>query len=106
MIAIALVVILQRFPSLSRGGIHLIHEKEEDAVFISGKIEDSMDLSLYSSGGTKYYTENHTFQGYGKCIVIDGTKYYLMYGDIKEGDDITIKVLPESKLILELTIND
>lgn len=104
-IAIALSIMLVHIPSLARGGIYLIQEKEEDAILISGKIEDFMKLSLYSSGN-KYYDKNSTFQGYGECIVIDGIKYYLMYGDLKKGDDVTVKVLPKSKLILEFTIND
>ena len=104
-IAIALSIMLVHIPSLARGGIYLIQEKEDDAILISGKIEDFIELSLYS-GGNKYYDKNSTFQGYGEGIVIDGIKYYLMYGDLKEGDDVTIKVLPKSKLILEFTIND
>ena len=104
-IAIALSIMLVHIPSLARGGIYLIQEKEEDAILISGKIEDFMEISLYR-GGNKYYGKDNTFQGYGECIVIDGIKYYLMYGDLNEGDDVTIKVLPKSKLILEFTIND
>ena len=89
---------------LAHGGIYMLFEKEKEAKHVSGKIEDMIDLPLY--GGGKYYDENNQFKGHGKCIVIDGTKYYLMYGDLNVGDDITIRVLPKSKLVLELTINE
>ena len=84
---------------LARGGIFLIFEKEDDAVYITGKIEDVFELSFF--GSMKYNVEqNH---GYGEGLMVNGMKYYLMtYGDYKEGDMVTIKVLPKSKLVLEL----
>ena len=63
------------------------------------KIEDTFEIPFF--GGMKYDVDQNN--GYGEGIVIDGTKYYLMtYGDYKEGDVVTIKVLPKSKLILEM----
>ena len=59
---------------LARGGVHMLYEKEKDAVEIVGEIEYTLELP--SLGGNKYGVEqNHR---YGEGIVIDGTKYYLM----------------------------
>ncbi len=90
------------FIPLMRGGIHLLYEKERDAVEITGEIEEVYDLPFY--GGGKYYDENHVHRGYGKVLVIDGTKYYFMYGDFNKGDTVSIKVLPKSKKILEIEL--
>ena len=86
-------------PPLARGGIHLFFEKEKDAIAIEGQIEDTFELSWF--GGSKYGVEqNH---GNGEGIIINGTKYYLMtYGDLKKGNSVSIKILPKSKLILEI----
>ena len=85
---------------LMRGAIHLLYEKEKDAVEITGEIEEVYALPFY--GGGKYYDENNIHQGYGKVMVIDETKYHFMYGDFGEGDVVSIKVLPKSKKILEI----
>ena len=101
---LALVVIfflmwIQIIP-LSRGGFYLLFEKENEAIEITGTIESTFEIS--SLGGMKYDVEQNN--GNGEGIIVDGTKYYLMtYGDLKEGDMVTIKVLPKSKLILELS---
>ena len=91
------------FMPLLRGGIYLLSEKENDAIEVTGEIESTFELSFI--GGMKY-SDYGIMQnrGSGEGIVIEGTKYYLMtYGDFKEGDKVTIKVLPKSKLVLELS---
>lgn len=87
---------------LSRGGIYLLFEKENDAIEITGEIESTFELPF--NGGmrlSKYGIRQN--DGCGEGIIIDGIKYHIMtYGDYKEGDMVTIKVLPKSKLVLEL----
>ena len=97
---VILFLMLVEIIPLSRGGIYLLFEKENEAIVITGEIEDTFKIP--SIGGMKYdVDQNH---GNGEGIVIEGTKYYLMtYGDFKKGDTVTIKVLPKSKLILELS---
>ncbi len=84
---------------LVRGGIFLLSERETDAIEVEGIIEELDELSFL--GGFKYpYEQNH---GNGETIVIDGTRYYIMtYDKFQCGDCVIIKVLPKSKLILEI----
>ncbi len=82
---------------LIRGGIFLIAEKEEDAIKIEGVIEELHELSSF--GGYKYNFE----QNNGESIVLNGVKYYLMtYDKLQVGDNVLIRVLPKSRLILEI----
>jgi hypothetical protein len=99
-LAVILFLMMVQIIPLSRGGIYLLFEKENDAIEITGEIENTFEIP--SVGGMKYNVkQNH---GSGEGIVIEGTKYYLMtYGDFREGDIVTIKVLPKSKLVLELS---
>ena len=95
----AVIVASANVIPLLRGGIYLLFETEKEAIRITGEIEDTFEIPFF--GGMKYDVDQNN--GYGEGIVIDGTKYYLMtYGDYKEGDVVTIKVLPKSKLILEM----
>ena len=98
-LVVILFLMMYEIIPLSRGGIYLLSEKENDAIEITGEIESTFELHFI--GHMKYDVKQN--QGMGEGIVIDGTKYYLMtYGDYKEGDRVTIKVLPKSKLVLEL----
>ncbi len=92
-------LIFANIPPLARGGIYLLFEKEEDAIVFMGEIEDIFEITSF--GGMRYDVEqNH---GYGEGVVINSNKYYLMtYGNYKKGDMVSIKVLPKSKLILEI----
>ena len=84
---------------LFRGGIFLLTEKEEDAVSITGVIEETFEIDFCT--GSKYDTEQNS--GSGEALVINGTKYYVMtYGDLKTGDTVSATVLPRSKMILEI----
>ncbi len=100
-LAVILFLMMTQIIPLSRGGIYLLFEKENEAIEITGEIENTFEIPFI--GGMKYdVKQNH---GQGEGIVIEGTKYYLMqYGDYREGDIVTIKVLPKSKLVLELNI--
>ena len=88
---------------LLRGGAFLLFEREKDAVVIEGYVEERQDLSFYS--GYRYnYDQNN---GNGQMIQVNGEKYYLMtYGNLKDGDYVWIKILPKSRLILEIHILD
>lgn len=83
---------------LARGGVYLFVEKENDAVELEGVIDDTFELSWF---GYKYGVEQNN--GKGEGIIINETKYYLVtYGNIKKGDNVLIRVLPKSKIILEI----
>lgn len=87
---------------LFRGGIYLLTEKEEDALIITGVIENTIEIDPLT--GSKYGTENNS--GNGEALIINGTKYYVMsYGDLKVGDTVSAKILPKSKFILEINRN-
>lgn len=97
-ILVAFLISINVVP-LVRGGIYLFSEKESDTVEINGVIEDTFELSWF--GGAKYgVKQNH---GNGEGIIINGTKYYLVtYGELKQRDNVSIILLPKSKLILEI----
>ena len=102
-IAILLMIPLRGIV-LANGGIHLLYEKASDCIVVTGKIEDFYHLSNIE--GCKYIDANEVHHNFGERIIVNGTKYYLQYGELKVGDDVTMKVLPKSKLVLELTITD
>ena len=84
---------------LSRGGFFLLFEREEDAVVIEGIIEERQELSWFT--GYQYGCEQN--EGNGEAIIVDGKQYYLMtYGNLQDGDFVSAKVLPNSRLILEI----
>lgn len=102
-IIMMLFLISVNIPPLARGGYCLFFEKEKDAVEIVGVIEETFELPWF--GGSKYDVEQN--QGNGEGIVINGIKYYLVtYGDYEKGDFVSIKVLPKSKLVLEMSDAD
>ena len=87
---------------LFRGGFWLLFEKENDAVTITGTVEETDEIRF---AGAKYGVENNN--GFGETLVVDGVKYYLMtYGDTEVGDTVTLKVLPRSRIVLGLYGSD
>ena len=96
---IPVFLFLLGFLPLRRGGIHLLREKEKDAVIISGTISEVFDLPQI--GFT--YGRPYPNKGYGMGIVLDGIEYYLpALGEFTVGDRVSAKVLPKSKLVLEM----
>lgn len=96
---VCLLLITINSINLFRGGFFLLVEKENDAVKISGVIEETIEIDALT--GSKYGTKNN--HGRGECVVINGEKYYLTtYGNLKAGDKITAKVLPKSHFVLEI----
>ena len=75
-------------------------ESESDAVCITGMVESTGELEFI--GGFKYDT-NYNNWGRGETITVGKTLYYIMtYGDIKEGDIVVLRVLPRSKIVLQI----
>ena len=92
-------LIVVNLAPLIRGGIYLLSEKESDKTQISGVIEETGEIGFYT--GQKYGVEQNL--GSGETITIDGIKYYLVtYGDYREGDVVTLEVLPRSKFVLSI----
>ncbi len=88
---------------LMRGGIHLFREKEKDAVIISGTISEVFDLPQIGS----LYSRIYPNKGYGEGIVLGGIKYYLPdLGGFTVGDRVSAKVLPKSRLVLEMVLHE
>lgn len=84
---------------LLRGGIYLLFEKKEQAICVSGTIENMHEIDGWT--GSKYSVEQN--KGNGVSIVVNGVKYYLMtFGDLEIGDHISFDVLPKSRFILYL----
>ena len=101
-----LIVILLLIPLrgiiLANSGIHLLYEKADDWIIVTGEIENVYQLSQIEGG--IYTDDSHRTHIWGERIIVNGTKYYLQYGELNVGDHITMKVLPKSKLVLELTV--
>ena len=100
-IAIVVILIVLNAIPLIRGGVFLICERENDAITVSGTIDNTVELPSF--GGAKYGVEqNH---GHGEAIVIDGVRYFLVtFGEFKQGDQVLVKVLPKSRFILEIEL--
>ena len=89
---------------LSRGGLHLLFERESDQVQIEGIIEETIEIG--SLGGSKYGAKynNH---GRGEAIIVNGEEYFLIsYGELKVDDPIRLSVLPKSHFVLSLYKSD
>lgn len=90
---------------LLHGGIHLIYERESDAVELQGKIVEIKELGRYS------FPEIKTEYGYGETngvrFIIDGVECTAVTkGNLAVGDDVTVIYLPRSGYILSITLND
>ena len=76
-----------------------LREKEKDAVIISGTISEVFDLPQIGFTYGRIYPN----KGYGMGIVLGDIKYYLPnLGEFTVGDRVSAKVLPKSKLVLEM----
>ena len=98
-----LIIHISKF---GRGNLLLFFEKENDAAWKNGTIEEIVDLRG-SNGAYKYsYKENgESTICFGAVLVIDGEKYKIQcYGDFTVGDEVKVKFLPRSKVVLELQL--
>ncbi len=89
------VIILM--PTL-RHTVHLLTERESDAVCLTGKV-----ASINEDYGSLHYPSFTEGEKYSKAsiIIIDNEEYYIMSrGELKKGDVIIISYLPDSKIIL------
>lgn len=89
---------------LLHGGIHLIYERETDAVELQGNILEITKLGRYS------FPELESEFGHndknGVQISIDGVKCTAVTsGDFIVGDNVTATVLPQSGYILSIAKN-
>ena len=90
---------------LLHGGIHLIYERESNAVELQGEILEIKELGRYS------FPELKTEYGYGETngvqFVIDGVECTAVTrGTLEVGDNVTVTFLPQSGYILSITLND
>lgn len=87
---------------LANGGIHLLYEKEADAVSVCGRMEQIEALNRFSFAqvGDMEYTQQGV---YGIRVTIDGSRYTVIgLGDLQVGDTVRIVYLPESRYVLEI----
>lgn len=82
--------------TLFNGGIHLVYERESDAVTQTFVIEKIYEPS------EEYPNFKHDHK-YGADITMDGEIYFAVEaGDFKPGDTVTVTYLPKSKVILSI----
>lgn len=85
--------------SLLHGGIHLIYERADDAVTVTGTIEDIQKRSALS--GTRYTAYGESGSGYD--YTIDGiTCTGMAIGTLEAGDEVTVTYLPKSGFVLSI----
>lgn len=90
---------------LLHGGIHLIYERESDAVEFQGNILEINELGRYS------FPELESEYGHGDKngiqILIDGVECTaIARGELAVGDNVTISYLPRSRYVLSITANN
>jgi len=81
--------------------IKLVFEKESNAVELTGTITD---LSSVPNAPRLIYQNDLV---HAKFIEVDTAEFYIMYiGDFRVGDEVTIQYLPNSRIVLEININE
>lgn len=86
------------------GGIHLIYERDSDAIEIQGEISNIEELGRFS------FPELKTDYGYGETngvqFTINGIKCSAaLQGNLNVGDNVTVIYLPQSGYILSIVKN-
>ena len=90
---------------LFNGGFHLIYEREDDAVSACGTIEKIGDYPALFGNSSKYTTEYGTT--FGNRLVINGKTFQIVTsGELKVGDEVKFRYLPNSGYILEIENTD
>lgn len=85
--------------SLFQGGIHLIYERADDAVTVSGTIEEIHKRSALS--GTRYTSHGETSSGYD--YTVNGvTCTGMALGTLEVGDEVTVTYMPKSGFVLAI----
>ena len=82
--------------TLARGSVCLLFEKEDDAVTISGQIEETLEPA--------YYPRPVYWHCVGETVILNGEKYHLLrpLKDMRAGDNVEMQVLPRSHFVLEV----
>lgn len=80
------------------GGRYMLTERENDAIWCSGIVEDICSPSMQFPR----YKSSHR---YGADVVIDGKRYFIIDGgSISNGDFVSISYLPKSHFILNISV--
>ncbi len=87
---------LMNISVLARGSVYLLFEKEENAVTISGQIEETLEPA--------YYPRPEYMHCVGETVIMNGEKYHLLrpLKDMRAGDNVEMQVLPRSHFVLEV----
>lgn len=86
---------------LMHGGIHLLYERESDAIMVQGEIEKIDNLNILAFPNLDCtYTDGNT---HGVQITLKGVCYTAIEkGTLKIGDNVKINYLPQSGFILHI----
>ena len=86
---------------LFNGGIHLIYEREDDALIAYGTIERIDDYPGLLENSSKYTTEYGTT--FGNRLTISGVTFRIVTsGKLRVGDEVRVRFLPNSGYILQI----
>ena len=84
------------FPTLKHS-IHLLYEKERDALTTYGTVESIIPVE----NSPRYSTEEDGVVR-AAFLIIDGEKYYFMTSKgLDQGDSIQLQYLPKSRMVLQ-----
>lgn len=87
------------------GGIHLIYERESNAVEVQGEILEIRELGRCSF--PKLKTEYRHNETNGVQFLIDGIECAAVTrGTLEVGDNVTVTFLPKSGYILSIVLSD
>ena len=87
-------------------GIYLLAEKPVDALTLQGKIVEIKEIRNPFTHDYKYaYRDYGVLNTHAHLITILDKQYYFMIkGDLQVGDNVEIKYLPKSTIVLEVNI--
>lgn len=96
---VVLLLLLCIHCSLLQHGVFLPFEKEEDAICITGTVEEA-ERDILSPRLFLRYMDGRSYS-YASKVIIDGEEYYcLTDGDLAAGEIVEFAFLPKSKVIL------
>ena len=81
------------------GGLHLITERQKDAVTVEGTLELVEPHSIWT--GIRYTSNGESSSGY-KYVVNGQTLTGMARGTLEAGDEVTVTYLPKSGFVLSI----
>ena len=98
-------VAIQEISVLATGSFHLVYEREDDAVVISGEITELVGTNRFPTFSVDY---DGAEDSSGVIVTVNGIEckgHSCIKADFQKGDNVTITYLPNSSYILKIVKN-